>query len=465
MNNRKQSIKYLFFDIVAAMLAWAFFFYYRKEVIEGDDFAPNKAFYLGITIIPICWVALYYISGLYYNVLRRYRIKEVGQITLLSLIGTVVLFFSLLLDDEVMSDINNYYKLYFVLLGLHFGFTIFFRLLLTSSTVKKIHNRKIGFNTLIIGGSQKAVELYNEIESLKESPGFIFKGFVSINGIDRVLKEKIEYFGTFDKTNEIIQEHKIEEVIIAIESFEHDEIKKILNLLNGENVKIQIIPDVYDILSGSVKMTSILGSPLIEVNSEIMPPWQQSVKRMIDVGMSIFALIILSPIFLIVAIAVKLSSKGPILFRQERVGIHGSTFNIIKFRTMRTDAEDAGPQLSSDHDPRITKVGKFLRKTRLDEFPQFYNVLIGEMSIVGPRPERQFYIDQIVERAPHYLHLNKLKPGITSWGQVKYGYASNLDEMILRLKYDLLYLENMSLAVDFKIMIYTVRTILKGSGK
>ena len=132
---------------------------------------------------------------------------------------------------------------------------------------------------------------------------------------------------------------------------------------------------------------------------------------------------------------------------------------------MRTDAEAAGPQLSSDHDPRITKVGRFLRKTRLDEFPQFYNVLIGEMSIVGPRPERQFYIDQITERAPHYLHLNKLKPGITSWGQVKYGYASNVDEMILRLKYDLLYLENMSLAVDFKIMIYTIRTILKGSGK
>jgi lipopolysaccharide/colanic/teichoic acid biosynthesis glycosyltransferase len=159
-----------------------------------------------------------------------------------------------------------------------------------------------------------------------------------------------------------------------------------------------------------------------------------------------------------------LSSRGPLFYKQERIGKNGKPFTIYKFRSMYVDAEQNGPELSSEKDPRITPFGRFMRKSRLDEIPNFINVLKGDMSLVGPRPERQHFIDQIIEKAPQYIQLLKVRPGITSWGQVKYGYAKNIDEMVRRMKYDLIYLDNMSLYVDFKIMIYTFLTILKRKG-
>jgi exopolysaccharide biosynthesis polyprenyl glycosylphosphotransferase len=235
--------------------------------------------------------------------------------------------------------------------------------------------------------------------------------------------------------------------------------------LENYNVRINIIPDTFDILSGNVKMTSIFGVPLIRLNTLLMPSWQFSIKRILDIFLSAIALLVLSPLLLIISGLVKSTSRGTIFFFQERIGRNGIPFQIIKFRSMFTDAEKLGPQLSSTHDSRITKFGKFLRKTRFDELPQFWNVLAGDMALVGPRPERQFYIDQISKINPHYQKLHRIRPGITSWGQVKYGYAENVEEMVQRLRYDLLYLENMSLAMDIKILFYTVVIVLKGSGK
>ncbi|MFM8963708.1 MAG: sugar transferase, partial [Sphingomonadales bacterium] len=222
---------------------------------------------------------------------------------------------------------------------------------------------------------------------------------------------------------------------------------------------------MYSILAGSVDMTNIYGALLIEINPDVMPYWQRSVKRLMDFLFSIIALLCLVPFFIFSAIAVKFSSPGPIFFLQDRVGRGGKPFKIIKFRTMYLDAEKAGPQLSTEGDPRITPIGRFMRKTRLDEFPQFINVLMGQMSLVGPRPERQFYIDQITAIEPQYMHLTRVRPGITSWGQVKFGYAENVEQMLQRMKFDLIYMKNRSLALDLKIMFYTVIIVFKAQGK
>jgi len=470
LNKTRLIIKYIALDFLAAMLAWGLFFIYRKCYVDGGFNSYylryvwiDAKLYLGLVFIPSFWIVLHALIGLYRSVYRKSRLKEFFQVLTTSILGVLILFFLLLLDDEV-NAYSSYYESIAVLFTLHFIPTSLFRIILSSQIAHKIQRRKIGFQTLLVGSGPRAQKIYTELVSAKKSEGHFFAGFVNINGENTAISE-IPRIGSKDELPQLIEELSIQEVIIATEEHQKDQIASIISKLDGLQIIIKVIPNLHQHLAGMVKMGNVFGAVLIEIETNVLPPWQKFLKRTFDIITALAVLVIGLPFYVLVGVLVKMGSKGPVFYTQKRIGLGGKPFDIIKFRSMYTDAEAAGPQLSKEDDPRITRMGKFLRKTRIDEFPQFYNVLVGDMSLVGPRPERQFFIDQIVVQAPHYRRLQKVKPGITSWGQVKYGYAENVDEMIERLEYDLLYLENISIVLDLKILIYTVIIMFQGRGQ
>lgn len=471
MHKTLQVARYLVFDIIAAIISWTLFYIYRKVYIEPIKFGYeipvefDRKFYLALIFIPAFWITIYYITGQYTNIYRKSRLLELGRTIMTSLAGVTIIFFLLLLNDWI-PDYRKYYNLYFTLLGLHFGFTYLFRLILTTRTIHRIHKRVIGFNTLVIGANEKAVRLYEDLRSQKRPAGNKIIGFLTVDEQDSYpLEAYVPNLGSYANLQKIINDNKVEEIIIAIESSEHQLLSKILTLLENRTHTVWGIPDLFDLLSNTAKTNTIFGSPLLKISNGLMPAWQENVKRLIDVLGSSVAIILFSPVFAVLALLIKLESKGSILYKQERIGKFGKPFMIYKLRSMVSNAETNTPLLSSSEDSRITRIGQFLRRTHLDEIPQFFNVIKGEMSLVGPRPERKYYIDQIAEIAPYVTHLQKLRPGITSWGQVKYGYASNVEQMVERLQYDMVYLKNISLYVDFKILIYTIMECFRGRGK
>ena len=463
MKNRFWVILFIISDWLVASLVWGLFFYFRKTWIEEKAFEVDQNFIIGSILVPLLWLLIYYLQGSYHEVRRMYRLKILNLTFFGSLIGTVLIFFILILDDTV-SNYQMYYYSFGLLFSLQFLLSVLIRLILATVLISYLRKAGSGFRTVIIGGSEKAVNILNDLTNQKWCINTIV-GYININGSDRLLDNKLDYLGHCDNLEILIRNHKVEEVIIAIESSDHNRIQKIITRIQDGRVKIKILPDMYELLSGSLKMTDIYGALLLQIVDDSMPIWQQALKRAMDLIISLVALILLIPIYITCALAVKFSSSGPIFYLQDRVGLDGRVFKIIKFRTMYLNSEEAGPQLSSTNDSRITKAGRFMRKTRLDEFPQFINVILGHMSLVGPRPERQFYIDQIMALAPQYVHLTKVRPGITSWGQVKYGYAENVEQMLDRMKFDLLYLKNRSIALDIKIMFYTIAIVLKAKGK
>ena len=471
---KKRTITYILVDMLNAVTVWFCFFSYRKFT-ELPHFSAQELwnlifadynFYLGIILVPLSWLTLYALVGTYNQVWKKSRLKEFIVTFQHVLFGTLVLFFVIILDD-IITTYTDYIRLFLVLFSLQFILTVSTRLIYITFIKSRIRAGIIQFNTIVAGTPQTIKELSKVLFDPKKMFGNNFIGYVSIEE-DGELNNCMKFtcLGNYADLPKLINMYDIEEVILTYDPMARKIIEKILPLVRDRNVLLKILPTTEDHILRTVKNTAVFDEPYIQIYLDALPLWQKICKRTMDIVVSLLFIVLVSPLYLLLAIGVKRSSKGSIFFRQERIGKREKPFEIIKFRSMYEDAEaDGCPRLSSKFDDRITPFGVFMRRTHLDEIPQFINVLKGDMSLVGPRPERRYYIDKIVERAPYYRLLLFEKPGITSWGQISYGYAENVEQMIERLRYDIMYIENMSLLMDVKILFYTVAAVLKGKGK
>jgi exopolysaccharide biosynthesis polyprenyl glycosylphosphotransferase len=465
MNKVRQSAKYVIIDFLVAAIVWMSLNIIRyHEVAQYEGFQSISSFLLfhqvlkGEILIPIFWLILYYFSGYYNKPFGKSRLDELFNTFITVCIGVVFIFFVVVLDD-LPDSFQIYYTIFFTYFLMQFFATYLCRYLITGHALRKVERREWFTNALVIGVGKQAVLLSNELQKL----GYRITGFVDAGDGTTPAVASDEIAGNLDDLTQLIATSSIDELIVIPDTQANEDTIRLLYSLYHFNLPIKVkIEKSNPLFRAEVK--SIHGIPLVDVTMNNFSAAGKIIKYVMDKIVSVCVLTLLSPLYLYLAIHVKISSKGPVFFRQERIGYRGRPFIINKFRTMYIDTANKGPLLTEKDDPRVTPFGRFLRKYRLDELPQFWNVLIGEMSLVGPRPEQRYYIDRIVKKAPYYYLLHNVRPGITSWGMVKYGYAETVEKMIERLNYDIMYYENMSLTLDITILIYTIKTVFTGKG-
>ena len=454
MNNRIKDIRlYVLSDYIAACITWIIFFSFRKIYIEElhfqKSFLTNDTNFLkGLLFIPIFWWICYFISNTYTDIYKKSRLNEFGRSIFQSIIGTFFLYFLVMLNDRI-RDYQDYYLLFTAYVSIHLFTLLIGRLIILNYAKNKIVHKKVQIVTLLVGIEKDR----NQIKSKLTTQ--------SLPILSHFIKNEVD----FENAHALIHQNQYEEAIIIAHQYEQQQVEHLIIECLANGILVKIKANDFDILSGKYKTQSIFESGFIEISPFVLTPFQRVTKRLFDIVLSFLVLILLSPFLCIIAIIIKKTSTGKILYTQERIGKNNQPFNIYKFRSMIENAEGDMPQLTQENDLRITKIGSFIRKYRIDELPQLFNVLKGDMSIVGPRPERRYFIDEISKTTPKYQLLQRIKPGITSLGMVKFGYAHNVPEMIQRMRYDILYIENMSISLDLKILFYTVSTVLQGKGK
>lgn len=469
MQDKKRILSYFFLDYLSALISWQLFSILRFYVFKNttgffdlNDFLFNeKAIILGI-LVPVFWTVEYFFSGYYSMPRRKTVLGDLQHSAVNTLIGVLLLFFLIIINDYPESP-ELYYEIVLGFYIIHFFVTLVFRLSMTAPLIRKQSKGELNVPIIVLGTGENAIRVLGEFNSNRTNLSYKLIGFVR-TGKEKDLLPNEEIIGDLNDLHNLIKINKVEELIIAIDSLNPDHKQSLLNKLYIHKLPIKSVASKNDMISGNVSLFSLFGIPMVRMTPLLMPVWQKNLKTIFDIFCSFIMMILLIPVYIYLGIRVKSDSPGKIIYSQERVGKNGRKFRMYKFRTMYVGSEPDGPLLSSTEDTRVTPYGKIMRKYRLDELPQFFNVFKGDMSLVGPRPEREFFVEKIVKVAPHYYLTQSVLPGITSWGMVKYGYANSVEKMINRLEYDVLYLENQSILIDFKILVFTLKPLLKGKG-
>lgn len=456
-------------DWLSASLAWLLFNVFRFHVFRStvgfadiDLFLFDRKALTVWMLVPFLWVFLYYLTG-YYVQPRRKTVGGDALITFATTVIGVLLIFFIIIVDDYPEFPDLYYEIIVGYFLIHVSISWFFRFLITGALLKHQSRGECNVPVLIVGTGSEALRLVDDLTKYRLNTPYKLIGCVRFQVISEQLDAAL-IVGNLDDLPALVKQWQVEELIVAIDSLDTDVRYQLLSRLYELRLPVKAAATPSDILSGHATSLSLFGIPMVSLTPGPMPYWQQSIKTVFDRTVALVCLVVLSPLYVYLAVRVRCDTKGTVFFKQERVGRNGKVFFIYKFRTMYADAEQHGPRLSHQNDTRVTPYGRIMRRYRLDELPQFLNVLKGDMSLVGPRPERQFFVNQLIERAPHYYLVQQVTPGITSWGMAKFGYADSVDKMIQRLEYDILYLENQTLLIDLKILLHTLKPLFSGKG-